>query len=280
MTEEQTSRPNEAWDAVAPAWEMNRDRIFRATKAISDRLVELVDARPGQTVLELAAGTGETGFLVTGRLGAEGRLISTDFSDAMVAAARRGAAERGLSSVDCRLMDAQSLDFPDGSVDAVLSRFGLMLVADPGRALREARRVLRPAGRLVYAVWGAPDANPWITLLGAAVIERGHTIGGGAFGAGGMFSLAEPEQNLRLVSEVGFGGVTVDTCSGAMRTDNIDDYWDFQSSISGPITVLRDGLPWNERDAVRAAFRSAAEPFRMGVGYELPFEAVIVHATR
>ena len=94
MADEITKRSSETWEAVAPAWEMNRDRIFEATRAISDRLVALLDPSCGQRVLEIAAGTGETGFLLAEQLGADGRLISTDFSDAMVRAAQRGAAAR------------------------------------------------------------------------------------------------------------------------------------------------------------------------------------------
>jgi hypothetical protein len=133
---------------------------------------------------------------------------------------------------------------------------------------------------LAYAVWGPPDANPWITLLARAVIQRGHALGGDPFGPGGLFSMAEPERNLRLVTEAGFAEVAAEELSGAMRANDIDDYWDFQTSISGPIAVLLAGLPLDEHDAIRAAFRSSAEPYRRGAGYELPFRAVIVHATR
>ena len=280
MADEITKRSSETWEAVAPAWEMNRDRIFEATRAISDRLVALLDPSSGQRVLEIAAGTGETGFLLAEQLGADGRLISTDFSDAMVRAAQRGAAARGLDRVECRVMDAQSIDLPEGAVDSVLSRFGLMLVTNPSRVLGEAHRVLRPGGRLAYAVWGPPDANPWITLLAGAVIQRGHALGGDPFGPGGLFSMAEPERNLQLVTAAGFAEVAAEEHSGAMRADDIDDYWYFQASISGPIAVLLAGLPSDEHDAIRAAFRSTAQSYRRGAGFELPFRAVIVHATR
>jgi ubiquinone/menaquinone biosynthesis C-methylase UbiE len=280
VADEVTKQSNEAWEAVAPAWDRNRARIFEATRAISDRLIALIDPRPGQTILELAAGTGETGFLLAGRLGADGRLISSDYSESMVEAARRGAAARGLKQVECRVMDAQSLDLPDGAVDAVLTRFGLMLVAEPSRALSEAHRVLRPGGRLAYAVWGRPDANPWIMLLASAVLQTGHVLGGDPFGPGGLFSLAEPERNRQLMTAACFAEVAVEERNGAMRVDDIDDYWDFQASISGPIAILLAGLTSDERAAVRAAFRSNAEPYRRDGGYELPFRTVIVNAAR
>lgn len=280
MSDEVTRHARQGWDAVAPRWEQHRYRIFDATRAISERLVALVAARSGETVLEIAAGTGETGFLLAERLGEAGRLISSDFSEVMVRAVERGAGERGLGNVECRVVDAQAIDLPDRSVDAVLSRFGLMLVADPRRALGECRRVLRPGGRLAYAVWGAPDANPWITLLGAALLQRGHALGGDPFGPGGIFSLAEVERNVQLAIDAGFTDAMGEEIGSAMQSESLDDYWNYQTSISGPIASLLANLSQVERDAVRAAFRSAAEPYRAGQGYELPFCAVIVHAAR
>ena len=279
-TDELTRQARQTWEAVAPAWDGHRARIFGATRAISDRLVDLVDPRPGDTILELAAGTGETGFLVADRLGTDGRIICTDFSEGMVQAAQRVATERRLANVECRMIDAQAIDLPDTSVDGVVSRFGLMLVADPRRALQESLRVLRPGGRLAYAVWGAIDRNPWITVLVGAVLQHGHTPGGDPFGPGGLFSLAEPERNKQLATDAGFADIGVEEVSGAMQADSLDDYWDFQSSISGPVATLLATLSLDERDAIRAAFKSAAEPYRASDGYRLPFCAVVLHATR
>ncbi|MGH9217284.1 MAG: class I SAM-dependent methyltransferase [Acidimicrobiales bacterium] len=118
---------------------------------MSEWLVDQIDPQPARTVLELTAGPGETGFLAASRLGSGGRLISSDFVPAMVVAAQRGATQRGLDNVECRILDAQQIDLPDSSVDGVLSRFGLMLVPDQEQAMREIRRVLRAGGRCAYA---------------------------------------------------------------------------------------------------------------------------------
>lgn len=130
-------------EQVASAWERYRDRVFESWRATSEWLIDRIDPRPGAIILELAAGPGETGFLAAERLLPDGHLISTDLAEGMVAAARRGAQARGLTNVECRTMDAQEIDLPDGSVDGVLSRFGLMLVPEPAKAFAEIRRVLR-----------------------------------------------------------------------------------------------------------------------------------------
>jgi ubiquinone/menaquinone biosynthesis C-methylase UbiE len=110
-------------------------------------------------VLELAAGPGETGFAAAARLGPTGKLISSDQSPEMVAVAKARAAELGIENVEFKVLDAQRLSLDSESVDAVLCRWGCMLMADRDAALRESRRVLRRGGRVALAVWDTPDRN-------------------------------------------------------------------------------------------------------------------------
>jgi ubiquinone/menaquinone biosynthesis C-methylase UbiE len=142
------------WEAMAPGWERDRAFIWDASQAVGDWMVEQLDPQPGQTILELAAGPGDTGFLAAARLGKGGRLLATDFSPTMVEVARRRGRELGLTNVDYRVLDAERMDLEDASVDGVLCRWGYMLMADPAAALRETRRVLQRGGRLVFSVWG------------------------------------------------------------------------------------------------------------------------------
>ena len=137
-------------------------------------LIGALGPQPGETLLELGAGTGETGFEASAILGEDGRLISTDFSPEMVEVARRRGSELGLRNVDHRVIDAERIELDSGSVDGVLCQSTYMLAADPAVALAETRRVLRPGGRLALSVWGAPERNPWASIGGMILIERGH----------------------------------------------------------------------------------------------------------
>jgi len=266
-------------DAVAAAWERHRARVFEAARPVSDWLVDHVGARPGATVLELTAGPGETGFLVADRVGPSGRVLSTDVSAGMVAAAQRGVEARGLTNVECRVMDAQRSDLDDDSVDGVLSRFGVMLTPEPDRVASEARRVLRPGGALAYAVWGPPDRNPWLFSLVAALMQCGHTIDADPFGPGGVFSLAQPDQNRALLDGAGFSSVVVDELTGVMRYESVVDYWDVQGSLAGPVALLIASLSAEEVAAVHDALATLLEPHRAGAGYELPWLAVCTTGT-
>ncbi len=277
-TEINTEQTREFSDALAAAWERNRDRLFATGRAVSDWLIDQIDPQPGQTILELAAGPGETGFLVAERVGPDGQVISTDLGPAMVAAARRGAEARGLTNVECRVMDAQQIDLPDASVDGVLSRFGIMLVPEPARVLTGTRRVLRDGSRLAYAVWGAPERNPWLTSLAGAVMQNGHQPAGNPFGPGGPFSLAAPDSNRDLLAAAGFSDIHVEEIEGVMHYDTFDEYWDLHSQVSGPIALLISTLGADDVDHIRMTLQPMLAPFESASGYDLPSLAVAAAA--
>ena len=181
----------EAWRGIAGGWERRRSLFWDATRSMSERMVELLAPRAGETILELAAGTGDTGFLAAERLGPSGRLLSTDVAPEMVEAARRRAAELGLTNVDFRVLDAAAIDVPDASVDGVLCRFGLMLVDDVEGAFAEVRRVLRPGRPASIAVWAEPERNEWMTAAAQSALALGLTERPDP-GAPGPFRLAIP----------------------------------------------------------------------------------------
>ncbi|MDT5206429.1 MAG: hypothetical protein QOD34_3065 [Mycobacterium sp.] len=263
------------WSAVAPAWDKYRDRLFEDVRSVSDWMVDYVDPQPGQTVLELAAGPGETGFLAATRLGSTGRLISSDFVPAMVHAARRGADERGLNNVECRVLDAQQIDLPDSSVDGVLSRFGLMLVPHQKRAIAEIRRVLRPGGRCAYATWGLPQHNPWIFQLVAALVQNGIAPPGDPFAPGGLFSLATEESNSALAADGGFTDVTIDELTGTMRFDDSDDYWTHVAAVSGPVAELVSSLDSDQVTAIRSILDPSVAAFERDGALQIPWLATV-----
>jgi ubiquinone/menaquinone biosynthesis C-methylase UbiE len=268
------------WESVADAWEANRQRVFDFFRAASDWLVEAIDPQPGQVVLDVAAGPGETGFLVAEAVGPNGRVICSDLAPTMVAAARRGAEARGLANVECRVMDAQALDLEDDSVDATISRLGLMLVPDPVAAFRELRRVVRSGGTVAYAVIGAPDQNQWMALMMGALMQNGHQpVTGNPFALGGPFGLSSPDVNAEKLRTAGFADIRIELISGAMTVVDADDYWETQSSLAGPVKATIEQLTDDERATVRATLAAMMAPFETEDGFALPYQLVAVRAS-
>ncbi|MBV8385753.1 MAG: methyltransferase domain-containing protein [Acidimicrobiia bacterium] len=271
--------PSFSGEAIAAAWERHRTRLFEGQRELSEWIVRHLEPRPGQTILELTSGPGETGFLVAERIGPDGRLISSDLNPGMVAAARRGAEARGLTNVEFRVIDAANIDLPDASVDGVLSRFGLMLVPERDAAFAESRRVVRDGGRLSYGVWGPFDRNPWLTRLVGALLQHGHTPGGDPGGPGGVFSLATPEINRHVLEEAGFTDVEVEEVPGAQHYVSVNEYWDVQTEIAGPMSGIVRSLDADGQAAIKSTLTQMVEPYLVaGGGLELPSLALGVSA--
>ncbi len=268
----------EVWEAMAPGWERWRAQLAEALTPVREWLIGELAPQPGETVLELGAGVGDTGFEAAAILGEGGRLISTDFSPQMVEVARRRGTELGLGNVDYRVIDAEGIELDSGSVDGVLCQSTYMLVADPAAALAETRRVLRPGGRLALSVWGAPERNPWASIGGMILVERGH-IPPPEPEAPGVFSMASRERTRALLDGAGFGSVSTEEVPVRFAFRDLDDYEQWVIDVAGPFAMVLRGLPEDEREVLRARLREAFVPFATDGGYELPGVALCAVAS-
>ncbi|HEX5939330.1 MAG TPA: methyltransferase domain-containing protein, partial [Dehalococcoidia bacterium] len=236
---------------------------------VREWLLRRVEAKPGDTVLELAAGAGDTGLQVAATLGENGRLISTDFTPEMVDAARRHGAEAGLTNVEYRVMDAQSMDLEDDSVDRVICRFGYMLMADPAKALFETRRVLRPGRRLALAVWGPPGRNPWAGIGAMTLVQRGHMPQPDP-SVPGVFYLGDTQLLRSLLEGAGFDSIDIEEVPVHFDFADVEDYVSMMSDTAGPIAMVIRSLPDDELQATKAQLGSAFASFATDGGYDLP----------
>ena len=213
-------------------------------------MIELLEPQPGQTVLELAAGPGETGFLTLPRLLPGGRLVSTDAAPEMIDVARRRAGELGLTDVRFAVEDAAQLTFPDASFDGILCRFGLMLVPEMERVAGEIARVLRPGGRAVLAVWASSRLNPWMTATGRAAIELGLSEPPDK-DAPGPFRLADADRLRQVVESGGLTVLLVEEVTVHWRAASLEEWWATTRDTSRMLTELLARLDADETAALR-----------------------------
>jgi ubiquinone/menaquinone biosynthesis C-methylase UbiE len=240
------------------------------TGVVNEWIVAQADPQLGQTILDVAAGPGDLGFKVAELVGSEGKVLSTDFSPEMVEAARRIGAARGADNVEYLVLDAERMDLEDDSVDGIVCRWGYMLMADPAAALRESRRVLRDGGSLAFAVWAAPDRNPWAALPAMTLVQRGH-MPPPEPGAPGIFAMADPARIRSLVTGAGFDEPEIEEIAFEFRYEDFDEIWAVLIKIAGPIARVINSLPDDERQATRDAIEEAVAPFRAEDGsYSTP----------
>jgi ubiquinone/menaquinone biosynthesis C-methylase UbiE len=256
-------------EALAPGWERWRARIEENVAPVREWMIKELAPRPGDTLLELAAGAGDTGFEAAALAGEDGQLISTDFSPAMVEVARRRGAELGREDVDHRVMDAERIELDDDSVDAVLCRFGYMLMDEPAAALAETRRVLRPGGRVALAVWSSPERNPWITIGFGLLVERGLLPAPEPSGPS-PFAMANAEGTRGLLEAAGFTDVRTEELPVRFGFRDLDDYMAYSADTGGPAALVLRELPDEELEALKSELATAFTPFRADGDYELP----------
>lgn len=264
--------------AIAPGWERRRAFVEEVSAPVREWMIRELAPRPTDTVLELAAGAGDTGFEAAAVVGEGGRLISTDFAPAMVEVTRRRGTELGVGNVDYRVMDAERIELDADSVDGVLCRFGYMLMADPATALAETRRVLRPGGRLALAVWGAPERNPFFAIVAMTLVERGH-MPPPESGAPSPFSLADKERTKTLLEGAGFSAVRTEEVAVRFSLADIDEYMSVTTDTAGPMALVLRALSEAEREALRAQLAEAFRPFASDGGYDFPGVALCAVAS-
>ena len=248
---------------------LEQEGIADFGRPVALALLDGLDPSPGDIVLELAAGTGEVGRLLAGRVG---KLISSDFSPEMVAAARQRVPE-----AEHRVLDIQAIDLPDASVDGVVCRWGYMLVPDPGLAVRETRRVLRPGGRLAAAVWAASERNPWATAFGRSLVARG-LMEPPAPGEPHMFALGD-QGRLETLLRTAFDEVHIDEAHVEFRAESFEDYRGVMTNLGRTLRETVATLDDSVRAEVDAEARDALEPYARDGGYVIPGVSLVAVAS-
>lgn len=262
------------WSAAAPSWRRHADFVDERGAAVGAAMLAAADLQPGDRVLELGCGPGGVGMAAAEVVGADGQVVLSDVAPEMIATAEERVSRRGLQNVVARQLDMEHIDEPDSSFDKVLCREALMLVSDPTAAAREARRVLRPGGRAVFAVWGPAGANPWLsTVLDAVGAQLGAPVP--PAGMPGPFALSDGAALADVLGEAGFHGVDVFEVAAPLHVASFDEWWTVVPSLAGPVAALLGSLPDDVTSAIRSDAKSALARFADDGGYTIPGASLV-----
>jgi ubiquinone/menaquinone biosynthesis C-methylase UbiE len=268
----------EGWDALAEKWDRMAPMVDRWFQPVTAALIESLRLKPGDRVLELAAGSGGLTLHLARVVGTDGRVLATDSGSNMVKLAARNALAAGLSNVTARVMDGETPDLTWASMDAVVCRQGFMFFPDPAGALERLLRVLRPGGRISLSVFSTPDRNGFMTVP-VSILSRWSDAGKAKgpvplpaepSSGPGPFSLAEPGLLGSMMQRAGFVDVQTRAVPTPLRLPTAADYVQFSQTIFG--SIVEDLPPESQRGAwaeVAEVASSFAQPDWEGARCEL-----------
>jgi SAM-dependent methyltransferase len=269
------------WNDVAP----NVGRWWRVVYEaplvpVANRMIELAEIQPGDRVLDVASGLGEPALTAAAVVGPAGRVTATDISAEMLRIASERAAESGLTNLDFVEQDAETIDFPDSSFDAVLCRFALMFLADPLCAIDRMRTVLKEGGCLVATVFGPPERVPLASVT-MEVIARELHLPPPTPGTPGLFALADRGVLENLFWRAGFGEVHSEPLTVSFEFASTDEYIRYVQDVALPIWGLLANESPTRKKAVWRAVADAHRPYGGADGVvRLPAESLLVWGRR
>lgn len=266
------------WERSAAGWAQSSARFTAATMAVSQWLVDAIAPQPGQRLLELAAGIGETGFLAAELIQPGGTLVSSDGAEAMVEHARARAEQLGLTNVEFKPIDLEWIDAGTAEFDGVICRWGLMFALDRDAALRETRRVLRPGGRVALATWTAAERNPWSRIAREALYDAGLTDSL-ELPPPSPFDLSTPELLTTLLHDAGFSDVETAELEVAFPYADAVDLFSETKALSRPFADLVGGLDARQLADLRERLIEKTAPYAHADGsFRLPGVALLAAA--
>jgi SAM-dependent methyltransferase len=244
------------WNTAAAGWRKWSQLIDEGASKVSERLVELAGIEPGYRVLDVAAGYGEPSLTAARRVGGEGSVVATDISAEMIAFGRERAAAGGVDNIEFIESDAASLDFPEASFDAALSRWGIIFEPDGEAAAARVRTFLKPGGHMAISSWGPPDRVPMLGLPMRTVMER-LQVPPPPPGTPGPLSRPTPEALAGLLEGGGFSDVAVEEADLIFEWQSAEEFTTFIKEIAPPIIAMIEPHPKDVQDETWAAITEA-----------------------
>jgi SAM-dependent methyltransferase len=258
------------WDLAADDYEPLWQRQLADARSA---LFAAASVAAGERVVDVACGTGLVALEAARLVGAAGRVTGVDLSGKMVEAARRRAADLGIANATFQRMDAQKLELPDAGFDVALCALGLMYVPDPIAALNEMRRILRPGGRMIVAVWGERSQCGWAPVFEIVEAEVSSDVCPLFFNLGQQNVLAD------LCGKVDLDLLECHRLESTLAYVDADEACD-AAFVGGPVALAWSRFAEDTRQRVRLRYVSAIDPWRHAGGYRIPGEFVVVAARK
>ena len=271
------------WNEVSgPKWVLLGDTINALIEGLGEAALNAAAPSPGEAVIDVGCGCGQTSLALAGRVGPEGRVLGLDLSAPMLADARRRADVAGAVNLEFIQADAQTFDLEAGSADLLFSRFGVMFFQNPTTAFANLRTALRPDGRLSFICWQEMARNPWMLLPVRAVSAHIELPAPPEPGTPGPYAFADPTRVKGVLEAAGYAEVSVEGCEteiDVMGERTPEQAVEFLMQM-GPAARMLAEASQDTRAVAAEAIHEALAPYIRPDGIRLGAATWIVSARR
>ena len=268
------------WEGAAEAWDRWAPLLARWLGPATEAMLEMAAVGRGARILDVAAGAGEQTLAAARRVGAQGYVLATDISPAILRFALSAARRAGLTNVETLELDGERHDtLPGASFDAAISRVGLIYFPDQQRALAGIRRALKTGGRFAAVVYSIPEKNPFFSLP-VGIIRRRAQLPPPLPGQPGPFSLGAEGVLAKALQQAGFRDVEVRRVDSPVRLASAAECVRFERESFGALHQMMAAMSERERTETSNEIEAALRKFETDHGFVGPCEMLVGAGTK
>jgi len=268
------------WEAAAEAWDRWAPLLARWLGPATEAMLDMAAVGRGARVLDVAAGAGEQTLAAARRAGAQGHVLATDISPAILGFARSAAQRAGLTNVETLELDGERHGtLPEASFDAAISRVGLIYFPDQQRALAGIRRALKSGGHFAAVVYSTPEKNPFFSLP-VGIIRRRAQLPPPLPGQPGPFSLGAEGVLAKTLQQAAFRDVEVRRVDSPVRLASAAQCVRFERESFGALHQMMAAMSEGERAETWEEIEAALRKFETQDGFVGPCEMLVGAGTK
>jgi len=258
-------------DRTVAAWRKWHAQIATFTQGATKAIMEAAHLRPGMRVLDLASGVGDPALSIAREVAPSGRVTATDLGPGMMSLAEELARKKGLTNIEFREANAESLPFADKSYDVLTCRFGVMFFPDLPKALHECYRVLKPGGRAAFVAWGKKE-QPFFTTTAGIVLKHVPVPPPPLDpDAPSLFMFGERDRLRRALEAAGFSNVhEEDRIVAGHWASSVEEYWEQFTEVAAPFRPLIDQLTAEKKTQAKTEILAELKKFWNGKELNMP----------
>jgi SAM-dependent methyltransferase len=265
----------EQWQEAAEAWHRWEPTLEEWLGQATEIMLDMAGVGPGSRVLDVAAGAGGQTIAAARRVGPDGYVLATDISSNILEFTAESIRQAGLSNVQTRVMDGESLEeLKESSFDAVISRVGLIYFPNQQKALAGMRHALKPGGKLATVVYSTPENNKFFSVP-ISIIRRRAQLPPPLPGQPGPFSLGNPRVLEEVFKSAGLIEVNSQVLSAPLHLPSAAECVRFERESFGALHQMLSGLDDTQREAAWAEIEQELRKFVGSDGFQGPCELVV-----